>query len=269
VTDYAASLEDFSLIKCIKCSLVFTHPVPVNLESYYDSKTYISHSENAKGIVNFLYRYIQKFNLSYKFQLAKKHSSGNIWADYGAGAGAFCLYANANGVSITAYEPNTYARENSIKKGVKSFDLKTFNSTTDNYDCITLWHVLEHIPNLEKILGKLESRLKSSGTLVIALPNYDSFDSIYYEKYWAAWDVPRHLWHFNEKSLGKFVNQTGFKIEKTYPLYFDSFYIAALSEKYKNGYLATAIVIGIISNFYGMFGLKPYSSLVYILKKRI
>ncbi len=269
IRDYASTDDPFSILCCNNCSLLYTYPIPENLDRYYDSNNYISHSEDRQGIINKLYYYFRNINLNYKYKLTKKHSTGNNWADYGAGAGSFCAYATKKGIHITAYEPNAYARESSIKKGVETYDSVDFLTTTTSYNCITLWHVLEHIVNPTESLNQFHKRLKQNGVLILALPNHNSFDCQYYNKYWAAWDVPRHLWHFNETALNTLAKNTGFEILTTYPLYFDSFYVSALSEKYKKGFLLIGFIIGFISNVYAFLNRKPYSSMIYILKKHI
>jgi predicted SAM-dependent methyltransferase len=160
---------------------------------------------------------------------------------------------------------------------MKISNLKTNNSVFDieqllkfnsqSFDVITLWHVLEHLPNLENQLSTFKRLLKSNGTLIIAVPNYKSYDALYYKSFWAAFDVPRHLWHFSEDSISKLVSKQNMRVEKTLPMKFDSYYVSLLSEKYKNGVsnIFNAVRVGWLSNFKAKRS-GEYSSLIYIVK---
>ncbi len=268
ITDHSVSGELFNIQNCAHCKVHFTHPIPEDLGSYYDSANYISHNNTQTGIINLLYQKFQSINLKYKLNLVKKFAKGAKWADYGSGSGAFCSYASQKGINIVGFEPNVYARSSALKKGIKTYDISEFEHT-HTFDAITLWHVLEHIPDPNVAMQLFRDHLSESGILVLALPNHESFDAGFFGKYWAAWDVPRHLWHFNQSAIENFLTSNGFDLIKTSPLYLDSFYISALSLKYKSTSVILAPFIGLVSNFLGYFQYKPYSSMVYISRKRL
>lgn len=270
--DYTVSHETFQIVQCKNCGLGITNPRPENsqLGKYYESNEYISHSGTASGIGK-LYRIVRSISLKRKRSLLEKLSPNKKSLDYGCGTGEFVRELNKNGWDAYGIEPSTPAR-------TKALDLnpaKIFQELTElneaKFDVITLWHVLEHIPNLHQIIPAIKSSLKPGGTLVIAVPNPQSPDSQYYREKWAAYDVPRHLWHFQKKSMEQLMKAHGFKIAEILPMKFDAFYVSMLSEKYRNNHKLS--LTGIIKGF--VHGLTSnikaaktnnYSSLIYIAK---
>ncbi|WP_297696198.1 class I SAM-dependent methyltransferase [uncultured Eudoraea sp.] len=266
--DYSVSGEEFELILDTELNMLRTYPEPKNLDSYYNSEHYISHSDSANSLVEKLYQYIKKYNLKRKVSLINKYTdSDKTLLDVGAGTGAFLKSAKQNGWETYGIEPSQKARDLALKKGLK---LKENLDLLDKrgFQVITLWHVLEHLTDLELQIEKITSLLNNDGTLIIAVPNFKSYDAKYYKEYWAAYDVPRHLSHFSQFSISKLFAKSGMKLVKVKPLIFDSFYVSLLSEKYQHGKgnFLRAFLIGLISNIRA-WKTKEYSSLLYILKR--
>ena len=265
--DFSVSGEEFELILDTELNMLRTYPEPNNLYSYYNSEDYISHTDSANNLVEKLYQHIKKYNLKRKVNLINKYTdSDKTLLDIGAGTGAFLKSAKQNGWETYGIEPSKKARDLALKKGLElkeNLDLLEKRSFT----VITLWHVLEHLPDLELQIDKITSLLHRDGTLMIAVPNFNSYDAEYYKEYWAAYDVPRHLSHFSQLSIRKLFAKSGMKLVKIKPLIFDSFYVSLLSEKYKHrkGNFLRAFLIGLISNIRA-WKTKEYSSLLYILK---
>ena len=267
--DFLITSEEFSLLHDLERDLLVTHPQPKIelLSKYYESEEYISHTDNKKGFVSFLYQYIKTNALQKKAKLIKTLNNGEgSLLDIGAGTGDFLKYAKHTGWNINGVEPNEGARDLAGKKGiVLESTIEDFKGKT--FEVITLWHVLEHLPNLEETIFKIEKLLKPGGTLIIAVPNFKSYDAKYYKNYWAAFDVPRHLWHFSKKSMGKLFSDE-LTLTKIKPMIFDSFYVSLLSEKNKTGKqnLIKAFFIGLRSNI-AAWKTNEYSSLIYCFKK--
>ena len=265
--DFAVSGEEFELMLDLELNMLRTYPEPENLDSYYNSETYISHTDSADNLVDKLYQYIKKYNLKRKVSLINKYTDTNkTLLDIGAGTGSFLESAKQNGWNVYGIEPGKKARDLAKKKGLKlkeSLDLMEKR----RFQVITLWHVLEHLPDLESQIKKITSLLEKDGTLIIAVPNFQSYDARYYKEYWAAYDVPRHLSHFSQLSIKKLFSKNGMKLEKISPMIFDSFYVSLLSEKFKYGKsnILRAFLIGLKSNIRA-WKTKEYSSLLYILK---
>ncbi len=266
--DYAFSEEEFELVYDDNLQMLATKPVPNNLAAYYKSDSYISHSDARETFGDKLYQAVKKFNLTRKVSVIDALSNGNkTLLDVGAGTGDFLVAAKKRGWKITGIEPNRTARERAEKKNVAL--LAAIDSLqNEKYQAITLWHVLEHLPDLESQITGLLSHLESDGVLVVAVPNYKSFDAVYYKKYWAGYDVPRHLWHFSKTSIKKLFGNHGMKVISTLPMPFDAFYVSLLSEKYKSGKqnFLKAFWIGARSNL-AAWSSKEYSSLIYVLKR--
>jgi len=269
-TDYTVSRELFQVVRCQNCQFTFTNPQPDKnaLPRYYESQDYVSHSQTNRGLINRLYQQVKGLNLSFKYRKVAPYVPRGTWVDYGAGAGDFVKYLSERSVSGHGFEPNESARKLAATKGITLKSPVEFHNLEDHsIACITLWHVLEHISDLNQTLISLKSKLKPSGILVIAVPNHASFDAIHYGKYWAAYDVPRHLWHFREKDVLTLAQAHGLVHLKTFGMPFDSFYVSMLSEKYKGRPSLLGVIYGLVSNVLAGFSSYPYSSQIYILKK--
>ena len=269
VKDHLVSNEEFTLDFDAEKEMLLTKPQPETskLSQYYESDQYISHTDNKKGLVPFLYHVVKKRSLKKKLGLInslKKNAKSIL--DIGAGTGAFLSFIKSDFRYVTGIEPNQKARELAQEKGI-SLE-QDLNDVRDKlFDVITMWHVLEHVPNLEETIRDVEALLKPNGILIIAVPNFYSFDAAYYKNFWAAFDVPRHLWHFSKASMNKLFSDK-LSLLKISPMVFDSFYVSMLSEKNKSGKLnlLKAFFVGLRSNIYAL-RTKEYSSLIYCYQK--
>lgn len=271
VKDHLVSGEGFTISECQKCSLRFTNPRPEagDLSKYYQSENYISHTNEANNLVNKLYKIARYFTLRSKRRLIEKNVIDRTLLDIGCGTGHFLEHASANGWQTYGIEPEKSAREIAIAQG-KSKIYSDINEVIDQqFDRITLWHVLEHLPDLNDSLDKIANLMSSEGKLFIAVPNYLAHEEARFKEFWAAYDVPRHLYHFSPNSMKEIASRQGLIIEKIYPMRLDSFYISLLSNKHKSGRnkLINSFISGLISNTYGLFN-GNYSSLIYQLSKK-
>lgn len=270
VKDYLVSDEVFELKLSDKYEeMLFTSPTPNlnDLPNYYKSDEYISHNDNATGLINKIYYWVKQCNLKYKRNLIANDRKLKV-LDYGCGTGEFVHYLNQNGFDAYGMEPNPKANEIASTKSKNKIYKNSDFLKDEKFDVIALYHVLEHIPNLEEEISKIVNALKPDGALFIAVPNYKSFDAEYYKEYWAAYDVPRHLWHFTENSIKDIFSRFGMIIDNTYPMWFDSFYISLISERYKKNKFGifVAPLIGLLSNLKAMKN-NQYSSKIYKMKK--
>ena len=268
--DYLKTQDDFQMVQCINCGFVFTNPRPPEeaIQEYYQSEDYFSHKNKSTSLISSLYNFVRKLNVNNKLKLiADYHSTAKTLLDYGCGAGIFLEAARDKSFQVKGVEPSIDARKITSDLGldVSSPD-ELMNLQDNSIDVITLWHVLEHIHHLNTSFDSLKSKLTSDGIMVIALPNLNSWDAIQYEAKWAAYDLPRHLYHFSKNSFSQFAEKHGMKIVGIHPMKFDAFYVSLLSEansvlKYPN-----AILNGMRSNFSARKSLN-HSSLIYILQK--
>ena len=269
VKDNSVSKESFELLIDEELQLLKTHPQPLLnvLPKYYESEDYISHTDGKRSLFEKLYQIIKSYSLNKKVSLINAlHSQKGSLLDIGAGTGDFLATAKKASWNITGIEPNEKAKAISISKDVSFADnLESIES--HSFDVITMWHVLEHVPDLENQIKELKRLLKPNGTIIIAVPNYKSFDAKYYGAFWAAYDVPRHLWHFSKIAIEKLFAKENMKLVKILPMIFDSFYVSLLSEKYKNGKMnfIKAFYIGLKSNMKAKQNLE-YSSHIYVIK---
>ena len=271
--DFLLSKEEFTIVRCANCCFLFTNPRPEDhdLERYYLSSDYISHTNSSKGLLNWLYQKARLFALGKKLKLINNLSQKGKLLDIGCGTGEFLNICKKNSWLTRGVEPSDLARNQAIKNYKlnvsDNLDLSQFDK--DSFDIVTLWHVLEHLPNLEETVDHLELILKENGKVIIAVPNYKSWDACYYKKYWAAYDLPIHLWHFSKNTISQLFTKHGFSLVKTKGMILDSFYVSILSEKYKTGKenFIKAFVIGMLSNIMGLFTKRGYSSTIYVFEK--
>ncbi|WP_017495760.1 bifunctional 2-polyprenyl-6-hydroxyphenol methylase/3-demethylubiquinol 3-O-methyltransferase UbiG [Flavobacterium sp. WG21] len=269
VKDHSVSQEIFDLYYDETLDMLITSPQPAleNLGRYYESEDYISHTDNKRSLFEKAYHFVKSIALKNKLNLINGEQSqkGRI-LDIGAGTGDFLLTAKNDGWETVGVEPSERAKNIAIEKGI-SFVNGIDALENNSFDVITMWHVLEHVPNLELQIQELKRLLKPTGTLIVAVPNFKSFDAKYYNEFWAAYDVPIHFWHFSKKAIQSLFGKVDMKLEKVLPMKFDSFYVSLLSEKYKTGKMnfIKAFFIGLRSNLKAS-GTKEYSSHIYVLK---
>lgn len=274
VKDHSVSKEDFVIWQCSDCTLRFTQDVPdeASIGPYYQSQDYISHSNTDKGLLNKLYQKVRKHTLEQKAQLIRHYTKekGRM-LDVGAGIGAFLSVMKEKGWDVKGIEPDEGARQNAERLfGIKLEAPSTlYDLPSNSYDAVTLWHVLEHVHDLHDYVEQLKNLLTENGKIFIAVPNYTSADAAVYSKYWAAYDVPRHLYHFTPKAIEKLALLHGLRLQAKKPMWFDSFYISLLSSKYRSGGTSWmgAGWNGMRSNLTALFNKDRCSSLIYILKK--
>ncbi|HEY9362172.1 MAG TPA: class I SAM-dependent methyltransferase, partial [Chitinophagaceae bacterium] len=209
VKDYTVSKEDFQLWECATCSLRFTQDVPdeASIIPYYKSEEYISHTNTDKGLINTLYKAVRKLTLTQKRKLINRVTGlkKGVLLDVGSGTGAFAGEMQKHGWVVTGLEPDEGARKIAQKDfGINLEPADSFYQLPPaSFDAITLWHVLEHVHDLHRYIAQLKILLKPAGKLLIAVPNYTSLDADIYKEFWAAYDVPRHLYHFSPAAMRK------------------------------------------------------------------
>lgn len=271
--DYFFTQEEFTIQQCKKCGFRFTNPRPEEKElgPYYKTEDYLSHSDRNKTLFDKAYHAVKNYNLRKKRKLVENHVSEGTIIDIGAGTGAFLAQFDQTKWNRIGLEPDSTARE--IAKTNFSLTLQDPDilkkEEIKNISVITLWHVLEHISNLNEQIELIHKKLASNGILVIAVPMSNSYDAEHYGKYWAAYDVPRHLYHFNQDTLQQLMKKHGFTLIEKHPMRFDSFYISLLSEKHKKSSLiqVKAMLKGLFSNLIASTEKGTYSSMIFVFKK--
>jgi len=273
--DYTVSGEEFSLLKDAEADFLITSPRPLakNLMTYYESNNYISHTDKNITLFDKVYQKARFYTTKSKVKkISKIKKSIQDVLDVGCGTGNFLNACLRKKWRIFGVEPHNDARVIAQQKTksnnfYNSFETLEQQRPKQKFDVITLWHVLEHVPNLDSYIQSLKKLLKPNGVLIIAVPNFLSFDAQYYKSFWAAYDVPRHLWHFAPKAIELLFKKVDLQVVDIWPMIFDSFYISFLSEKNKKGNIIRASFIGFWSNIKALFS-KNYSSLTYILRNK-
>lgn len=268
--DYSVSQEDFNIVSCNKCGFHFTNPIPseAKIGAYYKSESYVSHSSSNKGLINKIYLQVRKYTLKKKVDLVKQFTKSDGLLDIGAGTGHFINACQSKGINALGLEPDEDARNYGVSNfNVNVKDINELHVLKDNSrDVITMWHVLEHVYHLNRDVEKITRILKDDGKLIVAVPNMNSYDAKIYGEFWAAFDLPIHLYHFTPSDIEALFDKYNLKIDEMLPMKFDSFYVSMLSEKYKGGNLMRAFWNGLLSNIKAKNG--TYSSQIYVLSKK-
>nr|WP_262899600.1 class I SAM-dependent methyltransferase [Chryseosolibacter histidini] len=273
--DHTVSHETFQLIKCENCKLVITSPRPTNeaLGRYYLSDDYVSHAKKSKGLFDKVYKTSRLYTLRWKLNLVKENlrSKGNSSTilDFGCGTGEFLQTCKQNGFVTTGVEPSDIARAHAAELTAGKVH-STLEEVEGSFQVITLWHVLEHVPDLNQKIEQLKSKLEKDGIMFIAVPNHQSYDARTYQERWAGYDVPRHLWHFSEPTMSQLLKKHGLTLEKIIPMKLDAFYVSMLSEKHSSGRSSIGgFIQGFVNGFRSNALAKPneYSSLIYLVRK--
>ena len=271
--DHTTSKEYFNIVSCETCDFTFTNPSPEgeNLANYYKSDMYISHTNNSNGTFKWMYQKTRTYAIHRKIRFLKKIKKEGTHLDIGCGTGEFLNACKKNGYKTAGIEPSKTARKKAIENYnlsiTKNTDLAQYNNA--EFDTISMWHVLEHVEDLNGTLIQLKRILKPKGKLLIAVPNHKSWDAKYYKEFWAAWDVPIHLWHFSKMTIKHLFENSSFKLIKSKPMIFDSYYVSLLSEEFICGKkkFIKSFFIGLISNLYGIFTKRGHSSTIYVFEK--
>lgn len=269
---YRGKREEFTVESCDLCGFWFTNPFPegAELAAYYETEDYVSHTDGKGGLMDWVYGIVRDRAIKSKYQLVKSLNIGTkLFVDYGAGTGAFLAHVKSKGHEVLGFEPSEVARKNAAQKGLNLLDPEKRGELEEaSVSVFTLWHVLEHIPDLNETLAYFNSRLEAKGYLVIAVPNHESADALHYKDHWAAFDVPLHLWHFAKSDIKALGEKHGFKLQTIHNMPFDSYYVSLLSEKNKSGGMRpfSAFIQGWKSNKRGR-RTKNMSSLIYVLQK--
>lgn len=275
--DFTYSQEEFNIQVCTECGLLATSPRPdqKSISDYYKSTQYISHINKPNNLIDFIYLKARSYTLRWKHKIitSKNNEIGHL-LDYGCGTGEFLAHMSSKNWKVSGVEPADQAREKAKKltnnsNAVITEDVKDL--VGEKFDVITMWHVLEHVPQPGVLLTQLKSMLKSTGQLIIAVPNKESFDAEYYNQYWAGYDVPRHFWHFTKSTIQQLLSSQDLHVDEIIPMKLDAYYVSLLSEKYKNPKgrnimsFIKAIKTGFLSNSKSKKTLN-YSSLIYIAR---
>jgi ubiquinone/menaquinone biosynthesis C-methylase UbiE len=266
--DYLVSGEEFDLVWARDGKSLKTVPAPLDLNPYYETPEYISHTDRSSSLSEKLYQGAKQLNLSHKRRLVESYAvQKGALLDIGAGTGDFVRNMRGHGWRTFGIEPNPAARRRASEKGI---ELHTGLADVDGqrFDVVTLWHVLEHLPDPEESIREFTRVLNAGGWLVLALPNFKSFDARHYKAHWAAYDVPRHLWHYSREAIAPLFEPFGYRLVSVRPLWLDAFYISWLSEKYRGSIAAPlkGMFWGGVSNLFGWFQ-SEYSSHIYVLQK--
>jgi 2-polyprenyl-3-methyl-5-hydroxy-6-metoxy-1,4-benzoquinol methylase len=274
-SDFWVSKENFDIAVCHNCGLGYTVNAPSESEigRYYQHADYVSHSDTREGIFFKVYHAVREYMLGRKRKMVEQSVRGKSLLDVGAGTAYFISHMQTNGWQVEGVEPDAGARANALNNSGINLKAKLEEVASENqtFSAITMWHVLEHVHQPETYFQTFRKLLSSDGRLIIAVPNHSSFDAGFYGKHWAAWDVPKHLWHFTPAAMYQFAQNNGFEVESKRMLPFDPFYIAMLSEKIAGNFWLSYTrgpLVGLVSFLMGVINKDKASSVVYTLKMK-
>ena len=264
------------MCRCSECGFLFTQDFPVEAEigRYYATPDYISHSDTRKGVMNSVYHWVRAYMLGRKARLVMReaHRKTGHLLDIGTGTGYFPATMKRRGWTVEAVEKNEGAR----RFAAEHFGLdvrpegELQGMKAESFDVITLWHVMEHLEHLNETWELLHRLLTDKGVLVVAVPNCSSYDAQKYGAYWAAYDVPRHLWHFTPDTMQRFGARHGFILAEHYPMPFDAFYVSMLTERHLHHScpFLRGLLTGTLAWFSSLVRKERSSSMIYVFRKK-
>ena len=270
--DHNVSNDRFKIVECVACSFRFTNPIPTaeTIGDYYKSENYVSHSGTKKGLVNRVYHIVRSRAIKQKENLAAKYSKKKTILDIGCGTGDFLGYCKSQNWKTLGLEPDASARKIALQNnGIEAKNLSHLYEVEEKtFDVISMWHVLEHVYNLNEDIEQYKKILKDDGALIVAVPNCSSKDAAHYKASWAAYDLPIHLYHFRPDNMKKLFSKHGMEVVEILPMKFDSYYISMVSEKYKGGNIFSGFINGFKSNMAANSKNNRYSSQIYVIQHK-
>ncbi len=275
-TDYFATGEQFERFSCEDCGFMFTQGVPVESEigRYYETPEYISHSDTRKGMMNNIYHYVRSYMLGHKARLVVReaHRRKGRLLDIGTGTGYFLAAMLQRGWKVEGIEKSPQARAFASEHFALDVHPESALDTFEpgSFDVITLWHVMEHLEHLDETWSRIRELLTDKGVVIVAVPNCSSYDARKYGSGWAAYDTPRHLWHFTPASIQRWGAKHGFIMAARHPMPFDAFYVSMLSEKNlgKSGSFLRGVYTGTVAWFHALVRKERSSSMIYVFRKK-
>jgi 2-polyprenyl-3-methyl-5-hydroxy-6-metoxy-1,4-benzoquinol methylase len=274
--DCLVSGQLFLISECRSCGFVFTSDPPdeKDIGRYYISEDYISHTDKKRNLTEVAYHLARSIMLRKKYRLISRVSISKTGTllDVGSGTGYFAAYMKKRGWNVTGIELSEQARSVSVSKsGINALEPSEINGIpAASADCVTFWHVLEHLYDPAEWLYEVRRILKDDGKCIIAIPNIESADARWFGKNWAALDVPRHLWHFSPATITRFAVENGFVCTMIKPMPLDIFYISILSYRNQKSYmpLLRGIITGLLLSAGNLFNKERASSLIYVISKQ-
>ena len=270
--DHNVSNDRFNIVECSDCSFRFTNPIPTEdtIGEYYKSENYVSHSGTKKGFVNRVYHIVRSRAIKQKENLAAKYSKEKVILDIGCGTGDFLGYCKSQNWKTLGLEPDQSARKIALESNaIEAKDLShLYEIESNTFDVISMWHVLEHVYNLNEDIEQYKKILKKEGVLIVAVPNCSSKDAEHYKSSWAAYDLPIHLYHFRPDNMKQLFSKHGMEVVEILPMKFDSYYISMISEKYKGGNIFSGFINGLRSNVAANSKNNRYSSQIYVIRHK-
>lgn len=269
--DFFLSQESFQIVRCDTCGFVFTNPVPFTdqLAGYYDSPDYLSHTASSASFLASVYKIFRSINIKKKYQLVRTYTQQGNMLDIGCGTGELISFFRKKNWTVMGIEPNPSAREFAQQQyGLDVYDESSIESLPDqSFDVVSMWHVLEHVPDLNERMRQVKRMLHQDGQLFIAVPNIESPDARHYKEYWAGLDVPRHLYHFSSDSMKTLLEKHHFQLLRMHPMKMDAYYVSMLSERYRGTHIPylTPLIQGFRANRLASTD-NNYSSMIFVAK---
>lgn len=212
------SREYFNVVKCDMCGLVYTNPRPNSeeIDKFYGQHYYGKQNLRFKVLVELP---IRLFRRQRSRKILRLMDSGRI-LDVGCGRGRMLDEFRKRGWETFGTEFSEQAAGAAREEfglNVRAIALKNWGFEDKFFDAITLWHVLEHLPDPHGTLREVNRILKDDGLIVVSTPNFDSFQAKVSKEKWFHLDVPRHYYHFSTRTLTQMLESVGFKVWRQHP----------------------------------------------------
>lgn len=205
----------FTFVACRDCGHVYLDPRPTGeeLDAYYPPN-YRAHARALDDEPNLLTRLSRRYGLRKRArELTRRRGQPGRLLDVGCGSGLFLDEMRRRGWDVAGVEPSSHAAAYAVERlglPVRATTLEAACFQSQSFDAVTLWHVLEHVPDSRRTLEEARRLLRPNGVILAATPNRGSFDAHLFGRYWAEWEAPRHLNVLDDATLVVLLGQLGF-----------------------------------------------------------
>ena len=214
---------EFQLVRCNNCELIYQNPRPLaaDLMTMYPQE-YDQYQDATKREHSRILQLDRLYGLRKRSKAVMRHIERGRLLDVGCATGEFLNAIRDKGWEVVGVEPSPlasrWAREN-LDLDVKTGTLETVALPDESFDVVTMWNVIEHVPDPHAVLSKAYRLLRSNGLLVLTTPNFDSVDVKIFGRYWIGYELPRHFYVFSRRTLLEVVEKAGFRVLETKCLY--------------------------------------------------
>jgi len=234
--DYLYSQEDFTVVRCEQCKLLYTNPrVSVEEITRYYFSDYLPRAKKKRSIGNRIRSRIGQYFVDSRHELVKllNSNNGKNVLEIGPGAGDLLIFLKEQGFQVCGVELDTNNAHRIRERGISCYlgdlDCIVNEIAPQTFDAVVLCHVFEHLYHPKQTLKTIYSLLNEGGIVYITLPNIESKEAKLFGKYWRGLDLPRHTVHYSAHTIKKILLNSSFSIVQSGNHNFPSSFVESIA----------------------------------------